>query len=84
MGVPLLQVSVADADALQSAIEADPALVVTVDVKNKEVRYADTVVKAVIDAGHSNEGKRQWDATGQLLDGVDDVRYRSASIYHFI
>ena len=77
MGVPLLQVSVADADALQSAIEADPALVVTVDVENKEVRYADTVVKAVIDAGPQQMYvSGQWDATGQLLDGVDDVRLR--------
>jgi 3-isopropylmalate/(R)-2-methylmalate dehydratase small subunit len=53
----------ADVEALWAAIEADPALPVTVDLQANEVRYADTVVAFRIDE------YTRW----RLLEGLDDV-----------
>jgi 3-isopropylmalate/(R)-2-methylmalate dehydratase small subunit len=53
----------ADVEALCAAIEADPALPVTVDLQADEVRYGDTVVAFRIDE------YTRW----RLLEGLDDV-----------
>ncbi len=50
-------------EALQTAIEADPALPVTVDLQAKTVSYGDTVVTFEID------DYVRW----RLLEGLDDV-----------
>jgi 3-isopropylmalate/(R)-2-methylmalate dehydratase small subunit len=52
-----------EVEALWTAVEADPALPVTVDLQAKEVRYADTVVPFEID------DYVRW----RLLEGLDDV-----------
>jgi 3-isopropylmalate/(R)-2-methylmalate dehydratase small subunit len=52
-----------EVEALWTAVEADPALPVTVDLQAKEVRYADTVVAFEID------DYVRW----RLLEGLDDV-----------
>ncbi len=53
----------ADVEALWAAIEADPALPVTVDLRANEVRYSDTTVPFRIDE------YTRW----RLLEGLDDV-----------
>jgi 3-isopropylmalate/(R)-2-methylmalate dehydratase small subunit len=53
----------ADVEALWTAIEADPALPVTVDLQANEVRYRDTTVPFSIDE------YTRW----RLLEGLDDV-----------
>jgi 3-isopropylmalate/(R)-2-methylmalate dehydratase small subunit len=53
----------ADVEALWTAIEADPATEVTVDLQAKEVRYGSTVVAFDID------DYTRW----RLLEGLDDV-----------
>jgi 3-isopropylmalate/(R)-2-methylmalate dehydratase small subunit len=53
----------ADVEALWTAIEADPAIEVTVDLQAQEVRYGSTVVAFEID------GYTRW----RLLEGLDDV-----------
>ena len=53
----------ADVEALWVAVEADPALPVTVDLRAKEVSYGDTVVPFEID------DYVRW----RLLEGLDDV-----------
>jgi 3-isopropylmalate/(R)-2-methylmalate dehydratase small subunit len=53
----------ADIEALWTAIEADPALPVTVDLQANEVRYGDTTVPFSIDE------YTRW----RLLEGLDDV-----------
>ena len=52
-----------DVEALWTAIEADPAIEVTVDLQAKEVRYGSTVVAFDID------DYTRW----RLLEGLDDV-----------
>jgi 3-isopropylmalate/(R)-2-methylmalate dehydratase small subunit len=53
----------ADVEALWTAIEADPATEVTVDLRAKEVRYGSTAVAFEID------DYTRW----RLLEGLDDV-----------
>ncbi|HEV7871581.1 MAG TPA: 3-isopropylmalate dehydratase small subunit [Modestobacter sp.] len=53
----------ADVEALWVAIEADPAIPVTVDLQAEQVRYGDVVVPFQID------GYTRW----RLLEGLDDV-----------
>jgi 3-isopropylmalate/(R)-2-methylmalate dehydratase small subunit len=53
----------ADVEALWAAIEADPALPVTVDLQAEQVTYGSTAVPFSID------GYTRW----RLLEGLDDV-----------
>lgn len=81
LGVPCLQVTSAEADALQSAIEADPSLVVTVNVADKTVSYGDQTIAAQIADGPQRMFlSGHWDATGQLLDGAEAVRAKAAAL----
>lgn len=81
LGVPCLCVSRADAEALQAAIEADPTVALTVDVERAEVRCGQQRFAASIPAGAQRMWTSgQWDATGQLLDGLDEVRARARQL----
>ncbi len=81
MGIPCLHISSAEVEALQSAVEADPSIEVTVDVETKEVRYADVTLKARIDDGPQKMFlSGNWDATGQLLDGAEEVKTAAAQL----
>jgi 3-isopropylmalate/(R)-2-methylmalate dehydratase small subunit len=62
-GLLTVQLPQADVEALWTAIEADPATSVTVDLQANEVRYGDTVVPFQIDE------YTRW----RLLEGLDDV-----------
>ncbi|GDY11768.1 3-isopropylmalate dehydratase small subunit [Planctomycetota bacterium] len=81
MGVPALRVAVADADALQSAVEANPSLIVTADLHAQQVRAGALTVAATLP-----DGPRQqfltgaWDALGQLVEGLPAVRATAAGL----
>ena len=62
-GLLTVQLPQADVEALWTAIEAEPATQVTVDLQANEVRYGDTVVPFEIDE------YTRW----RLLEGLDDV-----------
>ncbi len=62
-GLLTVQLPQADVEALWTAIEAEPATSVTVDLQANEVRYGDTVVPFQIDE------YTRW----RLLEGLDDV-----------
>jgi 3-isopropylmalate/(R)-2-methylmalate dehydratase small subunit len=53
----------ADVEALWAAVEADPALPVTVDLQAQEVTYGDVVLP------FQTDGYTRW----RLLEGLDDV-----------
>jgi 3-isopropylmalate/(R)-2-methylmalate dehydratase small subunit len=81
MGIPVLRVSLADSEAIQKIIDADPTAVVTVDVEKSEVRAAGKAWK-----GQIGEGVRKqfltgaWDATTELIAGLDQVRQTAARL----
>ena len=81
LGVPCLVVKPAEADALQSAIEADPRLELSIDVAAATISYGDQVIQATIPDGPKRMWTTgQWDATGQLVDGADAVAAKAASL----
>jgi len=53
----------ADVEALWEAVEADPSIAVTVDLVDRQVRYADVVLPFEID------DYTRW----RLLEGLDDI-----------
>jgi len=84
IGVPCCKVTADVAEALQSAVEANPALAVEVSLADKTItvggkRYAFELP----------EGVRQqfltgrWDSTAELLEAAEQVRARVASLGYF-
>ena len=77
MGLPCLHVSVADSEALQALVEADPSLDLVVDLDAQEVRVAGKKFSATVPAGPRQQFLTgSWDATSELVAGklaVDDV-----------
>ena len=75
MGFPCVHVSVADAEALQALVEADPTLEVVVDIEGNQVRAGGKVFASSIPAGPRKQFLTgSWDATSELVAGLPDVR----------
>ena len=81
LGLPCLTVSAGDADALLSAIEANPAAEVTVSVARERVELAGRQYRASVPAGAREAlTTGSWDATGALLADFDQVRRVAAKL----
>jgi 3-isopropylmalate/(R)-2-methylmalate dehydratase small subunit len=81
MGMPCVRVSQADGESLQAAIEADPRASITVDLEHLEVRIGGKVIPAMMADGIRKQFVTgQWDATGELLAGLDAVRDRAKAL----
>jgi 3-isopropylmalate/(R)-2-methylmalate dehydratase small subunit len=81
LGMPCLTVSAEDADALMSAVEADPAAELTLSVKHESIELAGRRIHAAVPAGAREAlTSGSWDATGALIDDFDQVRAVAASL----
>ncbi len=81
MGVPILRITPADAESLQAAVEKDPSLVVTCDIEAQQVRAGALTLAATIPAGVRQQYLTgAWDALGQLVDGLPQVRAAAAKV----
>lgn len=75
LGLPCLTVAHEEVERLMAAVEADPALVVAVDIAGLEVTAGALRVKATMpDAAHEALVTGLWDGTGLLLADFDQVR----------
>jgi len=75
LGMPCLTVSAADAEALLSAVEADPQAELTVSVAEQTVTLGSATYHAAVPAGAREAlTTGSWDATGALLDHFEQVR----------
>src|SRR5687768_14910130 len=75
LGMPCLTVSAQDAEALQSAVEANPQEEITVSVGAQTVAANGKTYPASIPGGAREAFTGgTWDATGLLLDDFDEVR----------
>ncbi len=75
LGMPCLTVSAHDAEALLSAVEADPLIEVRLSVSAQSVEVNGRNYQALIPAGAREAFTGgTWDATGLLLDDFDQVR----------
>lgn len=79
MGLPILRVSVADSEAIQTVIEADPTVSLTVDVDARQVRAGSGPTAKIWNATIADGVRTQfltgsWDATAELVAGIPQVR----------
>lgn len=75
MGLPAVRVALADSEAIQTAIEADPKAELTVDLQKMQVRVAGaTYACQLADGPRSQFLKGTWDALGELVQGLPQVR----------
>lgn len=75
MGMPCVHVSVADADAIQSIVEADPKAEVVVDIEANTVTAGGKIFSANVPEGPRKQFLTGgWDATSELLKDFEDIR----------
>ncbi len=75
MGMPCVHVSVADADAIQSIVEADPKAEVVVDIEANTVTAGGKTFSANVPEGPRKQFLTGgWDATSELLRDFDDIK----------
>ncbi len=81
LGMPCVVMSQADIKAVADLIEADPAALVTIDVTEGKLSVADMDFPATL-PGHAREAliTGRWDAIADLLEGLDDVKARAATL----
>jgi 3-isopropylmalate/(R)-2-methylmalate dehydratase small subunit len=81
IGIPCLTATPEVVDQIQTALEAQPALPVTVDLENLQVSFGSTTASVSMP-----EGMRQafmagtWDACGQLVAQADAVKATAAKL----
>ena len=81
MGLPALRVSVADSEAIQTAIEKDPTQQVTVDVEKLQVRVGSMTWNGQMGDGHRKQFLTgQWDATAELIAGLQQVKATASKL----
>lgn len=81
MGLPAVRVSLADSEAIQAAIEADPKAEVTVDLQANQVRVAGrTYVSQLADGPRKQFLSGQWDALGELVEGLPQVKAKAGKL----
>ena len=81
MGLPILRVSVADSEAIQTAIEADAQAQATIDVEQLTVSVGDKRFAAQMPEGVRKQFLTgAWDATGELVAGAAAVSATAAKL----
>ena len=84
LGMPCATASREDIAKIAAAVEADPATEVTIDVDRQEIRFGSQTVKAQVRASDRDALiNGRWDAIGELLDGVPDVKATAAKLSYF-
>jgi 3-isopropylmalate/(R)-2-methylmalate dehydratase small subunit len=81
LGIPCLSASRADLQALAAAVAADPSQEVTIDVRGNRVRFGGrTIAVTLRDSARDALINGRWDAIGELLEGVQDVKKVAAGL----
>ena len=81
LGMPCVTVSREDIAKIAAAVEADPQVDVTIDLVALEARFAGQTVKiAQRETARDALINGRWDAIGELIDGLPDVRATAAKL----
>jgi 3-isopropylmalate/(R)-2-methylmalate dehydratase small subunit len=84
LGVPCVNVTTADANALIAAVKAQPSLAVSVDVEKREVRFGDKRIPLTIADGPREQlVSGLWDTTGELLEAKADIARTAQQLPYF-
>jgi 3-isopropylmalate/(R)-2-methylmalate dehydratase small subunit len=84
LGMPCAVMSREDIQALAGLVEADPALMITLDLLEGKVTAADVDFKATLPP-HAREAlvAGKWDAIADLLDGLPQIRETAGKLSYF-
>jgi 3-isopropylmalate/(R)-2-methylmalate dehydratase small subunit len=81
LGMPCVSAGVEDVERLQSLVEEDPATPIAIDLKSMTASFAgDRVSISLPPAARESFVSGEWDATGLLLDGYEDVERVAARL----
>lgn len=81
LGMPCVTAAREDIARIAAAIEANPQTEVTIDLVKLEVRFAGQSVKiAQRESARDALVNGRWDAIGELIDGLDDVKKTAARL----
>lgn len=70
LGIPCVNVTRADREKIQAAVEANPQVEVTIDLETKTVRFgADSIPFTLREGARSSLISGTWDPLGELLEG---------------
>ena len=81
LGMPCVVMTGEDIRSVAKLIESDPAALLTLDLTEKKLSIADMDLPITI-APHAHEAlvTGKWDAIADLLEGIDAVRTRAATL----
>ena len=81
LGIPCAVMKSEDIRSLAGIIESDPAALLTIDLLEGKVSIADMDFEATL-PDHAKEAlvTGRWDAIADLLEGLDNVRARAATL----
>lgn len=84
LGMPCAVMSREDIQALAGLIDADPELLITIDLLEGKVTAADVDFKASLPP-HAREAlvAGKWDAIAELLDGIPQIRETAGKLPYF-
>jgi 3-isopropylmalate/(R)-2-methylmalate dehydratase small subunit len=81
LGIPCLSASRADIHQIAAAVEANPAVEILIDVAGGKVRFGGQSVRATLrDSAREALVSGRWDAIGELLEGIGDVKKVAAGL----
>lgn len=81
LGMPCVTAAREDIAKISAAIEANPQTEVTIDLEKLEVRFAGQSVKiAQRESARDALVNGRWDAIGELIDGLPDVKKTAAKL----
>jgi 3-isopropylmalate/(R)-2-methylmalate dehydratase small subunit len=81
LGMPCVTASREDIAKIAAAVEADPQTEVTIDLVALEARFAGQSVKiAQRESARDALVNGRWDAIGELIDGLPDVKTTAAKL----
>lgn len=81
LGMPCVTASREDIAKIAAAVEANPQTEVTIDLEKLEARFAGQSVKiAQRESARDALVNGRWDAIGELIDGLPDVKTTAAKL----
>ena len=84
LGIPCLTASAADLQLLRTAVQADSALEVSVDLPQQQVRFGQQQIAARMPAGPREQlASGRWDTTLELLSAGQAIESTGAALPYF-
>ena len=81
LGIPCLSVRRDDIRKIAAAVESRPDVEITIDIAKGEIRFAGQTVRAALrESARAALVGGRWDAIGDLLEGVGDVKKVAARL----